>query len=88
MYKQLCDITDNKTLLIYNDEFDLSMLRQTCLAHNIEAPNFKSRCMMELYATYMDSERWYSLEDAIEHRMPHRSLDRCYALLLLMQQIK
>jgi DNA polymerase-3 subunit epsilon len=86
VYKQLCDIVANKILLIYNADFDLSMIQQTCLAHNIDAPNFKSRCMMELYATYIDSERWYSLEEAIEHRMPHKSLDRCFALLLLIQK--
>lgn len=88
VYKQLCTIVADKKILIYNAEFDMSMMRQTCLAHNIAPINFKSRCMMELYATYMDSERWYSLEEATEHRMPHRALDRCFALLLLMQRIQ
>ncbi|WP_432442740.1 3'-5' exonuclease [Bacillus thuringiensis] len=88
VYKQLCDIADDKILLIYNDELDISMLRQTCLAHNIAPITFKSKCLMELYTTFADSERWYSLEDAIEHLMHHKALDRCYALLLLMQQMQ
>ncbi|BCC56609.1 3'-5' exonuclease [Bacillus cereus] len=88
VHNQLCTIVADKKILIYNAEFDMSMMRQTCLAHNIEPLNFKSRCIMELYATYMDSERWYSLEEAIEHRIPHRSLDRCFALLLLMRQMQ
>ncbi|BCD26913.1 hypothetical protein BC30090_p337 (plasmid) [Bacillus cereus] len=88
VYKQLCDIVANKTLLIYNAKFDMTMLEQTCLAHNIVPITFKSKCLMELYATYMDSEHWYSLEDATEHRTSHRALERCFTLLLLMQQIQ
>lgn len=88
VYKELCNIVGNKTLLIYNAEFDLSMLRQTCFAHNTVPAKFKSECIMELYAAYMDSERWYSLEEATEHRTSHRALDRCLTLLLLMQQMQ
>ncbi|HDX9701705.1 TPA: 3'-5' exonuclease [Bacillus thuringiensis] len=88
VYSELLHIIANKTLLIYNAKFDVSMLQQTCFAHNISPINVKSECMMELYATYMDSKNHYSLEEATDSKIPRRALDRCLALLLLMQQIQ
>ncbi|QWI25661.1 3'-5' exonuclease (plasmid) [Bacillus mycoides] len=88
VYNELCDIVSNKTLLIYNAEFDLSMLSYTCYAHDIPSSSFKAECIMDLYATYIGSRRPHSLENAIGHIIPHESLDRCLALLLLMQQIQ
>lgn len=87
VYSELCSVVGNKTLLIYNAEFDLSMVSYTCFAHDIPSTNFRTQCIMELYATYIGSKRPHSLE-ATDRSISHRALDRCLALLLLMRQIQ
>ena len=87
-YKELREVTTGKTLLIYNAEFDLGMIENTCIANNIEYKNFKSTCIMKMYADYVDSKRWISLSDAAEVTIKHRAVADCFAVLELLQQLK
>ncbi|MBM6770582.1 MULTISPECIES: 3'-5' exonuclease [Bacillus cereus group] len=88
IYKELCEVTAGKTLLIYNAEFDLGMIESTCIANSVEFKNFKSTCIMKIYADYVDSKRWISLSDATELTIKHRAAADCFAVLELLQQLK
>ncbi|AJH16881.1 exonuclease domain-containing protein (plasmid) [Bacillus mycoides] len=88
IYKELREVTVGKTLLIYNAEFDLGMIENTCIANNVEFNNFKSTCVMKMYADYVDSKRWISLSDATELTIKHRAAADCFAALELLQQLK
>jgi DNA polymerase-3 subunit epsilon len=88
IYKELCEVTAGKTLLIYNAEFDLGMIENTCIANSVEFKSFKSTCIMKMYADFIDSNRWISLSDATELTIKHRSASDCFAVLELLQQLK
>ncbi len=88
MYKELCEVIAGKTLLIYNAEFDLGMIENTCIANNVEFKDFQSTCVMKMYADYVDSKRWISLSDATELTIKHRVAADCFAVLELLQQLK
>ncbi|CAM4229893.1 3'-5' exonuclease [Bacillus wiedmannii] len=81
------DLT-GKTLLIYNAEFDLDMIENTCISNNVEFKNFKSTCIMKMYADYVDSKRWISLSAATELTIKHRAVADCFTVLELLQQLK
>ncbi|PFX91316.1 hypothetical protein COL41_25915 [Bacillus mycoides] len=55
---------------------------------NVEFKNFKSTCIMEMYADYVDSKRWISLSDATKLTIKHRAAADCFAVLELLQQLK
>ncbi|PFN92139.1 DNA polymerase III subunit epsilon [Bacillus thuringiensis] len=88
IYKELREVTVGKTLLIYNAEFDLGMIENTCIANNVEFKDFKSTCVMKMYADYVDSKRWISLSDATELTIKHRAAADCFAVLELLQHLK
>lgn len=64
------------------------MIESTCIANNVEFKNFKSTCIMKMYADYVDSKRWISLSDATELTIKHRAASDCFAVLELLQQLK
>ncbi|OFD66314.1 hypothetical protein BWGOE4_09230 [Bacillus mycoides] len=41
IYKELREVTVGKTLLIYNDEYDIGMIENTCIANKIEFKNLR-----------------------------------------------
>jgi DNA polymerase-3 subunit epsilon len=88
IYKELCEVTAGKTLLIYNAEFDLGMIESTCITNNVEFKSLKSTCIMKMYADFIDSKRWISLSDATELTIKHRAASDCFAVLELLQQLK
>ncbi|GAB6462095.1 putative exonuclease [Bacillus cereus] len=88
IYKELREVTVGKTLLIYNAEFDLGMIENTCIANKVEFKNFKSTCIMKMYADYVDSKRWISLSDATKSTIKHRAAADCFAVLELLQHLK
>ena len=51
---------------IYNADFDLRMIRQSFLARGlpVKEPPFRSFCLMKLYAEFIESPRWVTLEQA------------------------
>ncbi|PGY12318.1 DNA polymerase III subunit epsilon [Bacillus cereus] len=88
IYKELREVTAGKILLIYNAEFDIGMIENTCIASKIEFKKFKSKCIMKMYADYVDSKRWISLSDATELTIEHRAVADCFAVPELLQQLK
>ncbi|PHC84826.1 DNA polymerase III subunit epsilon [Bacillus wiedmannii] len=67
---------------------DLGMIENTCIANNVEFKDFKSTCVMKMYADYVDSKKWISLSDATELTIKHRAAADCFAVLELLQQLK
>ncbi|WP_240522343.1 3'-5' exonuclease [Bacillus toyonensis] len=88
IYKELREVTVGKTILIYNAKFDLGMIENTCIANQVEFKDFKSTCVMKMYADYVDSKRWISLSDVTELTIKHRAAADCFAVLDLLQQLK
>lgn len=46
LYENLCDILKSRTILIYNADFDVRLIKQTCIANSLAMPNFKTHCVM------------------------------------------
>ena len=89
VYSELERVLKGKTVLIYNSEFDCSMLRAECERLELPCPLTSTRCMMHLYAeyigdwsTYWHSYRWYPLPGG-----GHRALEDCKAVLALLQSL-
>jgi DNA polymerase-3 subunit epsilon len=80
---------EGKCLGIYNKEFDMRMMRQTCAAHGVtwKNPTSTTFCVMELFAEYYGewneyrrSFTWQRLETAgrhfqLEYPNSHRAFD-------------
>lgn len=87
--EELEKIIENKTLLIFNSEFDVRMLYQSGFKKEIP---IKSECLMNLYMNYLDSDRWIGLQRALEYEdinivQDHRALGDCYCCLKLIKKI-
>jgi DNA polymerase III subunit epsilon len=88
VYMKLRDILKGQRLIIYNREFDLSMLRGDCRRHNLPTLKFKwDACAMEWYSQYVGEERynggyyWQSLNGG------HTALEDCLAVLERMKRM-
>lgn len=95
----LQEVLDNRVLVIYNQEYDIRMLKQSAWAHQLEfeSPHFLSYCAMELYAEYYGqwsnyhgSYKWQRLGDAMKQQglkyegKLHRALSDTHVTRLLM----
>ena len=56
------ELFKDKTILIYNEVFDVRMLYQSGFEGE-----FNSCCMMNLYMNYINSDRWVGLQRAMEY---------------------
>lgn len=84
---KLNEIFKDKTVLIYNEDFDTRMLYQSGFEGDI-----KSECLMNLYMQLCNSERWISLSNAmlfedVEEIQNHRALGDCQCCLALIKKI-
>jgi DNA polymerase-3 subunit epsilon len=75
-------------VVIYNAAFDLSVLQHTCELHSKEVPAFKTDCLMEWYAQYVNewsnyyqSYRWQPLGG------DHSALEDCRAALAILKEM-
>lgn len=81
------NILKDKTVLIYNDEFDVRMLYQSGYEGDIN-----SQCIMNLYKDYMSSGRWIGLQRAlniegIDIIQDHSAVGDCKCVLELIKKI-
>lgn len=94
-WEQIWEVIKNKTLLIYNADFDTSMLYRTLERHGITLEDgfrFDSFCIMEFYQAFKDYRYWTKLEHAcdemgIEIEQNHRAADDCRMVLELIKAI-
>lgn len=81
------ELFKNKTILIFNEDFDVRMLYQSGFEGDI-----KSKCLMNLYMNYVDSERWIGLQRAMDYEgidiiQDHSALGDCLCCLELIKKI-
>lgn len=80
-------ILEDKIVLIYNEDFDVRMLRQS----GYKKP-FESKCLMKAYMNYIGSRRWVKLAVAMESHginieQNHRASDDCICCAKLIEKI-
>jgi len=85
IYKHL---TDAGLVLIYNAVFDTARIKTTCIRHGVTVPEYKTECIMELYAQFCGewsdhygSYRWHPLNGG------HDALGDCRAALGVLQDM-
>lgn len=94
-WEKIATIIKDKTLLIYNANFDTGMLYRTLEQHGIVLEDdfrFNSFCIMNFYQNYRQERRWTKLSVAcwemnIEVEQNHRATDDCKMVLELIKAI-
>ena len=81
------ELFKNKTILIYNEVFDVRMLYQSGFEGE-----FNSCCMMNLYMDYINSDRWVGLQRAMKYEgidivQEHSAFGDCKCVLELIKKI-
>lgn len=81
------NIIQDKILLIFNSSFDVNMMK-----NNGYKKDIKSKCLMNLYMNYINSDRWIGLQEALDYEgikieQNHRALGDCYCCLELIKKI-
>lgn len=81
------EIFKDKTILIYNADFDVRMLYQSGYEEDIN-----SWCMMYLYMDYASSDRWIGLQRAMQYEginiiQDHSAYGDCICVLELIKKI-
>ena len=73
VYDQVNSLLADKTVAIYNSEYDVRLIKQTCQIYNLEMIKFKAPCVMQIYAQffgewsdYRGSYKWQKLAFAAE----------------------
>lgn len=89
MYPKLKQLLTGKTVLVYNESFDIPLLNGLLKSEELEPIQFESDCVMETYAIYVgdwsdywDSYRWKSLEGG-----DHSALGDCKATLEVIRKM-
>ncbi|MEL6968805.1 MAG: 3'-5' exonuclease [Bacteroidota bacterium] len=79
----------NKTVLIYNAEYDTRLLEQTCDQDEIASPHFRSRCVMLKYSSFVGEWNEYR-GDYKWQRLPggdHSAIGDCRATLAVIKKM-
>lgn len=101
IHEQFCQIIQDRTLLIYNADYDIRILKQTISFHDFQEAyrNLKSCCcVMKLFAAffgqwddYRDDWKWQKLTKAADcmgveiEGKAHRALADCQMTLGVLQ---
>jgi DNA polymerase-3 subunit epsilon len=74
IYRALFEALEGRLVTIYNADYDLRALRNTCLRYNLDIPRFESWCVMEWFAhvygkwdRYRANYSWQKLSAAAEY---------------------
>jgi DNA polymerase-3 subunit epsilon len=87
IYPQLKAAIKDKLVLIYNEDFDRNAIAHCCKIHSLPLPQFKTSCMMHLYADWYGcySEYW---NDFQWQKLPggdHTALGDCLSVWNILQ---
>jgi DNA polymerase-3 subunit epsilon len=89
IYQALFEALDGRLVTIYNADYDLRVLRNTCNRYNLDMPKFESWCVMEWFARvygkwdrYRADYSWQKLSAAakyfrVEQTDAHDALGDC-----------
>lgn len=83
----------SKPLLVYNATFDLPMLRANAMRLGLPTPPLSATCAMRLFTAYLDSDVWFSLDEACEmlginRGITHRACDDCRDTVQILEAMK
>ncbi len=90
VYEKIAALLNGKKTVIYNAEFDRSMLRQTCRRHGIEIlSSTEWLCAMERYAEFYGewSDYWHSYKWQPLPGGNHTAVGDCLATLKLIEEM-
>jgi DNA polymerase III subunit epsilon len=76
-------IVKNKTVIIYNEAFDIRLIRQTCIADDVKILTFDSICIMTLYSEFVGAWSEYHQNYRYQRLIggDHTALSDCLAVL-------
>jgi DNA polymerase-3 subunit epsilon len=81
-------LLENNKILIYNAEFDMSMIFNTSKIWGIKGSlKINGGCVMEAYRKFIGSDRWVKLSQASGEYTAHRALNDCYSVLTLLNNV-
>ena len=87
--EEIYEILKNKTVIIYNEEFDVRLIEQSCETDQVRILRFKSDCAMRYYSEF--SSQWSEYHrDFRYQKLPgasHDSLGDCKAVLKLLHKM-
>ena len=86
-------IVQSKPLVIFNATFDVPMLRANAMRLGLVTPPLSAICAMRLLTAYLDSDVWYSLDEAcemcgIERGVTHRACNDCWDTVKIIETMK
>ncbi|MEW9672393.1 3'-5' exonuclease [Ammoniphilus sp. 3BR4] len=87
VWEEVKGLITDKLLLIYNADYDIGVIWNTCSLYNIVPPSLKSNCVMRAYADWKGYERWVGLSEAYGGWTEHRALDDCRATLDVIRKV-
>lgn len=87
VFPRIAEILKDKLILIYNEEFDVSMIHNSCTSWGLKPINLETECVMRCFASYYGYKRWVSLEDASGDYVSHRALEDCFSTLKVVKEI-
>lgn len=98
VWEQLHPILKDKTVLIYNEEFDIRVMKESFFAWEDELgydqvdeaieliDELDSHCVMKEYAQLVGASKWLKLTEAVGREIKHRALDDCLATLEVVKK--
>ena len=99
VYDGVRNILEDRSVAIYNAEYDTRIIQQTCNLYNVDMIKFNPVCVMLHYAKYWGewnysrgNYKWQKLTNAarqqgIEIKNAHRALGDCMMTLAVMNKI-
>jgi DNA polymerase III subunit epsilon len=87
IFPKVYEILKDRLILIYNAEFDLQMIMNSCQVRGMEKPLLNTECVMRTFALYYELERWVSLQSASNTIVTHRSVNDCLNTLKVIKEV-
>jgi len=96
--QQLYPLLKDKTVLIYNEDFDIRVMKESFFAwedeleyHQVDEAielidELDSHCVMKEYAQLVGASKWLKLTEAVGREIAHRALDDCKATLEVVKK--
>ena len=102
IYSRVFEILSGKNVVIYNAEYDLRLIRQTCSKYTLKAPIETAFCAMKYFSEWYGEESYrfpgeyhrQSLYKAVQFTgnrfdgVQHRSLTDCKAVLAVLKSME
>jgi Peduoviridae DNA polymerase exonuclease subunit len=99
VYDDVRNILEDRSVAIYNAEYDTRIIQQTCKFHDLDMIKFNPVCVMLYYAKYWGewnysrgNYKWQKLTNAakqqgIEIKNAHRALGDCIMTLAVLNKM-